>query len=176
MKKLIIPIIFSSIYISLFAQNPVQTDDMTTLKKQVTTLNNSTAILESRLKTFMKTSKIIDDSLQIGLDENSIKLKIISDSLVSTETHVNILKTESEKIFIGLKSANILHYIIFILILLIVLVTYFLLSKKTEKLNSHLQEIKENFDLELNKIKKDFTTEISSAKEELEKKIKEKSK
>jgi hypothetical protein len=169
MKKLMIISVMFAACIILFAQNQPQNDELANLRKQVSTLNNSSAKIDRQVKTFIKTSKSIQDSLKMRLESNDQKIKALNDSVISKELQIKLLGTEVEKNSSDLKKSSVVHIVFLLLILIIIAAVYFVITGKVNKEGEknevrHLNT-KEWIDVELKKIKKDL--------EEAEKKIEE---
>jgi hypothetical protein len=153
----------------LFAQNTPQSDEISNLKKQVSALNSSSTKTDRQLKTFLKASKSIQDTLKMRLENNDQKIKALNDSVVSKELQIKLLGTEVERNSSDLKKSNIVHIVFLLLILIIIAAVYFVIIKKVEKEAGknevRLLNTKEGIDIEIKKLKKDL--------EEAEKKIEE---
>jgi hypothetical protein len=165
MKKFVIISLLLSAGILLFAQNTAQNEDLTNLQKQVSTLSNNNSKIEKQLKTFIKASKSIKDSLKMRLNDNDQKIKALNDSIISKELQIKMLSSETDKNRSDLNKSNMIHIVFLLLILIIIAVVYFVIVRKVEKNDVRLLNTKEGLEVELKKVKKDL--------EEVEKKIEE---
>jgi hypothetical protein len=165
MKKFVIISLLLSAGILLFAQNTAQNEDLTNLQKQVSTLSNNNSKIEKQLKTFIKASKSIKDSLKMRLNDNDQKIKALNDSIISKELQIKMLSSETDKNRSDLNKSNMIHIVFLLLILIIIAVVYFVIIRKVEKNEVRLLNTKEGLEVELKKVKKDL--------EEVEKKIEE---
>lgn len=173
MRKVLTTIILISTSLILIAQSATQTDDITNLQKQVSALNCKSAKVGANLKTFIKATKSVHDSIFTRLSENDLKVKSISDTLLVKDSLIMKLKAVSDKNKSDIKKNNIFHYIIFVLILILVFAIYLKFQNKFKIMNVHNEaqvlKTKEGLEAELDKTRK----YIADTKEELEKKIKD---
>jgi hypothetical protein len=173
MKKFVVTLVFISTAFLLFAQNSPQTSDVDILKKQTSALATSSMRHDAQLKTLIKTSKAIQDSLQAQIGSNSNELKMLSDSLFAKASEISQLKEKMEKNqHRFLATTNVIYVLLAIVVILIALV-YFLFVQKVRKNQAGIQELSEKLPNEIAKLKKDSDFEISILKRDLEDKIKE---
>ena len=169
MKKLMITSVLLAACIMLFAQVPSQNDDLANLKKQVSGLSSNSLKIDRQLKTFIKTSKSIQDSLRMRLNDNDQKIKALNDSIIAKELQINLIKTDTEKNLSDLKKSNVIHIIFLLLILIIVAAVYFVIVKKidkeVEKNEVRLLNTKEGIEVELKKVKKDLEEAVKKIEE-----------
>ena len=184
MKRTLLIAILVGASLLTYAQSQGSTDEITGLKKQVSTLKQTNAKLEQNIKELKKTSKDIKDNLDVRLKEYDQKIGVISDSLKAKDSTIAKMDSREAKLFHSLNLRKTAFYIIFVVVLILLIVTYFLLMKKfktiDEKNEVRIFNLKDALDVEANKTKSDVQSQIALvkaeivfAKEDLEKKIKE---
>ena len=91
---------------------------------------------------------------------DELKLKMLSDSLLSEQSQISILKSDVDKNKSNLKQWIFTDVILFILVLVIIILYYSFTSKKidngSKKIEVRLSDIKESFDAELLKTRNDL--------------------
>jgi hypothetical protein len=167
MKNLSFILLLTGSFCMMYAQSTASTDDITDLKKQVSSINNSNIKVSRNLHAFKKTTKAVEDTLRITVNGLETKLKAVTDSLLSGELKISVMKADTDKNTNDLKKMHTLVLILFIIILIIVAVTSFMLNnliKKTSgKIKSDLQKVIESAATDINNLSIKLT--------ELEKKI-----
>jgi hypothetical protein len=184
MKRTLLIAILVGASLLTYAQSQGSTDEITGLKKQVSSLKQTNAKLEQNVKELKKSSKDMQDNLDVRLKEYDQKMNVMGDSLKAKEATIVRMDNREAQLFHSLNLRKIVAYIIFAVVLVLLIVVYFLLMKKfktiDEKNEVRIFNLKDALDVEANKTKSDIhsqialvKTEIAFTKEDLEKKIKE---
>ena len=184
MKRTLLIAILVGASLLTYAQSQGSTDEITGLKKQVSSLKQTNAKLEQNVKELKKTSKDMQDNLDARLKEYDQKMNVMGDSLKAKEATIVRMDNREAQLFHSLNLRKTVAYIIFVVVLILIIVAYFLLTKKfktaNEKNEVKLYNVKDALEVDANKTKSELQSQIASvkaeinlAKDELEKKIKE---
>ena len=184
MKKTLLIAVFLGISLVAFTQTPSQNDEVTNLKKQISSLKQTNAKLEMNLKELRQISKSLQDSINKNLKEYDLKLNCVADSLKANTRLLHATKSHANLLDHSLKTRKAVFYIVFVLAIILLIALYLLSNKKIksmwEKNDVKLFNLKDAIEVDASKTKSDFQAQISlvkaeltSAREELERKIKE---
>jgi hypothetical protein len=167
MKKLSYALLISSTCCILYAQSTAPTAEISDLKKQVSSINNSNIKVSRSLYALKKKTKVVEDSLKVAVTELEKKFKIVNDSLLSDELKISAMKADTDKNTNDIKRMHTLVIILFIISMIIIALTSFLLNNKIKntcgKIKSDLQKVIESAATDINNLSIKLT--------ELEKKV-----
>lgn len=173
MKKWIIFAYFFSMSSALLAQNNNTTEELSTLKKQVSSLNNKNSRFEKNLNNVKQSSQRVQDSLIASINEINLRLSALQKSLKARDHTILRTKARTVLIFHSLRTRKIAFYIIAPVIMLVLTLLYWQLSKgmKTElqKNESQVANLAQTLDDEVAKTKKEFQSQLIAQKEAIEK-------
>ena len=167
-----------------FSQSPAQTDEMTSLKKQVTTLKQTNSKLDQSIKELKKNSKDMQANLDAKLMEYDKKISIMGDSLKAKEATIAKMDNRESQIFHSLQLRKTAFIVIFVIAIVLLIAIYLLITKNIKtagkKTEAKIYNVKDALEADANKTKADFQSQIASikaeiatTKDDLEKKIKD---
>jgi hypothetical protein len=167
MKKLSITLLLVSACTLMYAQSTAQADEISDLKKQVSSINKSNIKVSKSLYALKKKTKVVEDSLKVAVTELEKKLKTVNDSLLSDELKISAMKADTDKNTNDIKRMHTLVIILFIISMIIIALASFLLNNKFKKtcgkIKSDLQKVIESAATDINNLSIKLT--------ELEKKV-----
>lgn len=184
MKRVLLIAFLLGISLHSFPQKQSSTDEVSTLKTQVTTLKQTNSKLDQNVKELKKIIKNLQDSLAAALKEYDVKLNAMQDSIKANTAIIHSVKNHSGLIDHSLKTRKKTFYAAFGLFIIIIIFSYLLVRNmfKTyrENFEIRISNTKDSIEMTTHKTKDDLQSqiatikvEIAAAKSELEKKIKE---
>ena len=175
MKKIMIFTFLFSLSGLLSAQNYNANEEISNLKKQITSLNSENATLKMKLKNFELSSKIMQDSL-ISMEKNyNQKLLAIQDELTANKSNIDSISSRTSLMIHSLMKRKIAMSILSLLALILIVILYFILNNKIRVASQNNEKLSLNINKSLEEAirnnQKEARMEISSVKEALEKEI-----
>ncbi|HEY4788785.1 MAG TPA: hypothetical protein VIH57_22190 [Bacteroidales bacterium] len=169
-STLLIAIIFCTCSFA-HAQTQGQSDEVTTLKKQVVSLKQSNASLSQNVKELKKTVKILQDSLNTALKRSDQRLNTMEDTLKANVSIMKATKTHFGMIDHSLKTRKTAVYIGFVLAVILIVGFYLFVIRKfktaNEKDEARIFNVKDSLETEISKNQSDLQGQIASVKEEI---------
>jgi hypothetical protein len=177
MKKIVLIALFIGTYFLAPAQTAVQSDELSNLKKQVSSLKQKNLMLDQNLKELKKASKIVFDSLKIY----DSKLTALTDSFNAKKSVILTLKRDTNTALKSLSHRKSIFYTFFFIVLIcaivVLVLAYLFITKQyktvNEKIEMRVSSLKDGLESEINKTKNDLQAQIKSVNDELDKKGKE---
>ncbi len=175
MKKIMIFTFLFSLSGFLSAQNYNSNEEISNLKKQVTTLNSENASLKMKLKNFEFSSKILQDSLLSTEKIYNQKILAIQDELTANKSNIDSLRSRTSLMLNSLMKRKIAISILVVLALILIVILYFILNNKIRLASQNNEKLVLNINKSLEEAiknnQKEARMEIASVKEVLEKEI-----
>jgi hypothetical protein len=161
--------------LSVFAQ----TDEITSLKTQVKSLEQKTGCLQKQINSLKKAYKSNDDSLKMLINKASAEvvalddsIKKLSQTIVETEKREAILDEQTNS---RLSAIRIMVYIAIAVLLIILIVVYILAVQKSKEAISkekedmvHLESMMNAGD---NKVREEYESKIKTTRQEIEQQL-----
>lgn len=161
----------------LSAQNINTNEELSNLKKQVTSLNSNNAELKLKLKNFERSSLGLQDSLMVLVKNNNMQVKALQDSFAAKKTEISAIRLRTDLMLHSLKQRKTAFYILIPLVLIILVLIYWQLMRNIKVSSEHNEKIVVNINKSLEELiqnnKKDIQNEIVLTKNALEQKIAE---